>query len=86
MPMPTEITASVAITAAPCSPTAISSDSRMIPAPVVPPASPPQPNEIAASPRSESARPRRRISHRSGTLAIIIPPITSMAPLPVSMV
>ena len=86
-PMPMEMTASVATTAAPSSPADISSESRMMPAPTVPPASGPQPNDAAASPRLESASPRRRISRRSGTLAISIPPITiSAAPAPVSMV
>ena len=36
-----EITASVATTAAPCKPAAISSDSRITPAPTVPPTAPP---------------------------------------------
>jgi hypothetical protein len=85
-PMPIEITASVATTAAPSSPAAIKSESRRMPAPTVPPASGPQPNEAAAKARFDSASPRRRISRRSGTVAISIAPITSAAPLPVSMV
>ena len=40
-PMTIEITASVAITAAPCKPAAISIDSRMTPAPTVPPTAAP---------------------------------------------
>ena len=41
MPMTIEIAASVAITAAPCRPAAISSESRMMPAPLVPPTTKP---------------------------------------------
>ena len=53
-PMPMETTASVATTAAPSSPAAIRSDSRMMPAPTVPPASGPQPKDATAKPRFES--------------------------------
>ena len=76
----------MATTAAPSSPVAMSSESRMMPAPTVPPASGPQPNEAAASPRSERASPRLRRMRRSGTLAISIAPITSAAPVPLSRV
>src|SRR5262249_22070717 len=66
-PTPMEMTASVATTAAPSRPAAISSESRMMPAPTVPPASGPQPKPAAARPRLQSARPRLRISRRSRT-------------------
>src|SRR5262249_50219900 len=85
-PTPMEMTASVATTAAPSRAAAISSESRMMPARTVPPASGPQPKPAAASPRLESARPRVRISRRSGTLATSMAPMTSAAPLPVSRV
>ncbi len=52
-----EMTASVATTAAPSSPAAISSESRMMPAPTVPPASGPQPKLAAASPRLREREP-----------------------------
>src|SRR3954454_18930948 len=81
-PITSEITASVAITAAPSSPRAISSESRMMPPEVVPPTITPQPAAEAASPRSESERPRRLNNRRSGTLAIIMPPISSATPRP----
>ena len=69
MPMPMEMTASVAITAAPCRPAAISIESSMTPAPVVPPATTPQPAALSTRPRSLSAKPRRLSKRRSGTLS-----------------
>ena len=50
MPIITEIAASVAITAAPCRPTAISSDRRMMPAPLVPPTTKPHSTDGDAEP------------------------------------
>ncbi len=49
-PMTIETVASVAITAAPSSPVAISSDSRMTPAPVVPPTRSPSRRRLRQSP------------------------------------
>jgi hypothetical protein len=86
MPIPMEITASVATTAAPSRPDAIRSDSRMMPAPTVPPASGPHAKAAAASVRSVRASPRRRMRRRSGTLAISIEAITMSAPVPLSLV
>ena len=74
------------MTAAPCKPTPISIDNSMIPAPEVPPATKPQPNDNAASERSESFKPHRFQVHRSGTVAMSIEPITSAAPRPLSRV
>jgi hypothetical protein len=82
--MPIEITASVAITADPCNPTPISIESSMTPAPDVPPATRPQPNDAPASERSESFKPRFAQLRRSGTLAMSIAPITTAAPRPLS--
>ena len=48
MPMPIDTAASVAMTAAPSRPVAIKSDSRITPAPVVPPTTMPQPAAAAA--------------------------------------
>ena len=57
-PMTMDTVASVAITAAPSRPVAISSDNRMTPAPVVPPTRTPQPAAAAAKPFSPRWWPR----------------------------
>jgi len=81
-----EITASVAMTAAPSSPAAINSDSRITPAPEVPPTTTPYPTALAPSPASLILRSRRLARRRSGMLRISMQPITSAAPALVSRV
>ena len=82
----TEITASVAITAAPSSPEAINSESRITPAPEVPPTTTPYPTALAPRPALLILRSRRLARRRSGMLRINMLPITSAAPALLSRV